>query len=628
MQLPPRENSVIDRRSVLLLGSSAAAALLARSAVAQTRVAEPRHGMSVFGDLKYPASFKNFDYVDPRAPKGGRFSYSPSSWAFNQNPNTFNTLNTLIIKGDAPVGLTIIFASLMVRALDEPDAVYGLVAESVTVEEENILYRFKLRPEARFHDGTPITSEDIAFSIETLKKDGHPSLSQPLRDVVAVEPAGPHDVAIRFTGKQPRDMPVTVAGLPILSKAFYTANPFNESTMTPPLGSGPYKVGTLAAGRFIEYERIKDWWGNDLAVSAGQNNFDILRVEFFRDRQIAIEGFKGGAYWYREEFTSRHWATAYDFPAVRENRVVRFELPDERASAAQGWWINTRRKKFQDRRVREALDLAFDFEWTNAKLMYDSYKRTHSIFEGSDMKAEGLPSPEELALLEPYRGRVPDEVFGEPYIPPVSDGSGKDRKLLLHAQQLLREAGLKREGNILLDNEGKPFEIEFLDDDPIFTPHVLAYVQNLEFLGIKATQRIVDAAQFNLRETEFDFDIIPRRFAFNSTPGESLRRYFGSEAADIKGSVNISGVKDPVIDALIDKAVNADTRQNLNTAARALDRVIRAGRYWVPHWYKGTHWLATWDVFGRPETKPRYGLPSETAWWFDAEKAARIGIKL
>jgi microcin C transport system substrate-binding protein len=619
----------IDRRSVLVLGGSAAAtALLPRSVFAQTPIGIARHGMSIFGDLKYPPEFKQFDYVDPQAPKGGRFSYSPSTWLFNQNPLTFNTLNTLIVRGDAPVGMTIIFASLMVRALDEPDAVYGLVAESVAIEEDNLAYRFKLRPQARFHDGTPITSEDIAFSIETLKKDGHPSLSQPLRDVVSVETAGPHDILIRFTGKQPRDVPIAVAGLPILSKAFYTAHAFTDSTMTPPLGSGPYKVGNLAAGRFIEYERVKDWWGTDLPVSAGQNNFDILRVEFFRDRQIALEGFKGGAYWYREEFTSRHWATAYDFPAIRENRVVRFELPDERASAAQGWWINTRRKKFQDPRVREALDLAFDFEWTNAKLMYGAYKRTHSVFEGSDMKAEGLPSPEELALLEPFRGKVSDEVFGEPYVPPVSDGSGKDRKLLLRAQKLLQEAGLKREGNILLDIEGKPFEIEFLDDDPIFSPHVQAYVKNLEFLGIKAWQRIVDAAQFNARETDFDFDTIPRRFAFSSTPGESLRRYFGSEAADIKGSVNIAGVKDPVIDALIDKAVNADTRDNLRTAARALDRVVRAGRYWIPHWSKGTHWLATWDVFGRPENKPRYGLPSDTTWWFDSEKAARIGITL
>ncbi|BCJ92021.1 ABC transporter substrate-binding protein [Terrihabitans soli] len=619
---------MIDRRSVLLLGGSAAAtALMPRGAAAQTPAATS-HGMSIFGDLKYPAGFKHFDYVNPTAPKGGRFSYSPSMWAYNQNPNTFNTLNTLIVKGDAPVGLTIIFASLMVRALDEPDAIYGLVAESVTVEDEKILYRFKLRPEARFHDGTPITSEDVKFSIDTLKKDGHPSLAQPLRDVAAVEISGPHEVAVRFTGKQPRDVPLAVAGLPILSKAFYTTHPFNESTMTPPLGSGPYKVGAMAAGRFIEYERVKDWWGNDLPAALGQNNFDIVRVEFFRDRQVALEGFKGGTYWYREEFTSRHWATAYDFPALMEKRVIRFELPDERASAAQGWWINLRRKKFQDPRVREALDLAFDFEWTNAKLMYGSYTRTHSVFEGSDMKAVGLPSAEELVLLEPYRGKIPDEAFGEPYVPPVSDGSGKDRKLLMRAQKLLQDAGLKREGGTLLDSEGKPFEIEFLDDDPIFSPHVQAYIKNLEFLGIKGSQRIVDAAQFNLRENEFDFDLMPRRFAFTSTPGEALRRYFGSEAADIKGSVNLPGVKDPAIDALIEVAVNADTREKLNIACRALDRVLRAGRYWVPHWYKGTHWIATWDVFSRPETKPRYGLPSETTWWFDTEKAARIGIKL
>lgn len=618
----------IDRRSVLVLGGSAAAALLARPGFAQTPPAAPRHGMSVFGDLKYAADFKNFDYANPQAPKGGRFSYTPSSWGLNQNPSTFNTLNTYILKGDAPPGLPIIFASLMVRALDEPDAVYGLAAESVTVEQENVLFRFKLRPEARFHDGTPLTAEDVVFSILTLKKDGHPSLTQPLREVVAAEAVGPHEVTVTFSGKQPRDVPVTVAGLPILSKRFYGEHDFTKSTMDKPLGSGAYKIGNLSAGHYVEFERVADWWGHDLPVSVGQNHFDIIRVEFYRDRQASLEAFKSGSYWYREEFTSRHWATAYDFPAIREKRVTRFELPDERASAAQGWWINLRRKKFQDPRVREALILAFDFEWTNAKLMYDSYQRISSAFEGSDMKAEGPPSPEELALLEPYRDKLPAEVFGEPYVPPVSDGSGKDRQLLLRAQQLLQDAGLKRDGRGLLDSEGKPFEIELLDNDPRFTPHALAYVKNLEFLGIKAGQRIVDPAQFQARESDFDFDLMPRRYALTSTPGESLRQLFGSAAADIPGSTNLSGVKDPVIDALIEECIRAETRDKLYIATRALDRVVRAGRYWVPHWHKASHWLATWDVFGRPETKPRYGLPVETTWWFDAEKAARIGIKL
>jgi microcin C transport system substrate-binding protein len=620
----------IDRRSVLVLGGGMAASLLARSALGQPALpSEPRHGLSIFGDLKYPAGFRHFDYVNPQAPKGGRMSYTPGQWAFNQNPNTFNTLNTLILKGDAPVGLDMVFATLMTRALDEPDAVYGLIASSVAVEDEGRTYRYLLREEAKFHDGTPITADDIVYSVETLKKDGHPSLSQSMKEVSGAEAVGPHEAVVRFSGKQARDVPLLVAGLPIISKAWYATRPFNESTMEPPLGSSAYKVGNLAPGRFIEFERVKDWWGNELPVSAGQNNFDIIRIEFFRDRQTSFEGFKAGAYWYREEFTSRFWARSYNnVPAVADKRIIRFELPDDRASAAQGWWINTRRKKFSDPRVREALILAFDFEWTNAKLMFGSYKRTSSVFEGSDMKATGLPTPQEQALLEPHRDKLPPEVFGEPFIPRVSDGSGKDRKLLKRAATLLKEAGWNVENGRLVDRDGTPFTVELLDDDPTFMAHALSYVQNLRFLGIEGSFRMVDAAQFNARQNVFDFDFIPRRYAMSSTPGDSLRQFFGSQAANTPGSSNLSGVADPIIDELISRIIAANSRDDLNIAARALDRVMRAGRYWVPHWYKGTHWLATWDVFGRPEITPRYGLPFDTAWWFDAEKAERIGIRL
>jgi microcin C transport system substrate-binding protein len=620
----------IDRRSVLVLGGGAAASLLARPALGQPILPpEPRHGLSIFGDLKYPAGFRHFDYVNPQAPKGGRMSYTPGQWAFNQNPNTFNTLNTLILKGDAPVGLDMVFATLMTRALDEPDAVYGLIASSVAVEDEGRTYRYFLRKEAAFHDGTPITADDIVYSVDTLKKDGHPSLSQSMKEVASAEAIGPNEVVVRFSGKQARDVPLLIAGLPIISKNWYATRIFTESTMEPPLGSSAYKVGNLAPGRFIEFERVKEWWGNELPVSVGQNNFDTIRIEFFRDRQSSFEGFKAGAYWYREEFTSRFWARSYNnVPAIRDNRIIRFELPDDRASAAQGWWINTRRKKFSDPRVREALILAFDFEWTNAKLMFGSYRRTSSVFEGSDMKANGLPSPEELTLLEPHRAELAPEVFGEPFVPPVSDGSGKDRKLLHRAAALLKEAGWKVEHGRLVDRDGTPFTVELLDDDPTFMPHALSYVQNLRFLGIEGSFRMVDAAQFNARQNVFDYDFIPRRFAMSSTPGDSLRQFFGSQSASTPGSNNFSGVADPVVDELISRIIAANSRDDLNIAARALDRVMRAGRYWVPHWYKGTHWLATWDVFGRPETKPRYGLPFDTAWWFDAEKAGRIGIRL
>jgi microcin C transport system substrate-binding protein len=622
----------MDRRSFVRLGVAAgvASALPFRTASAQPAPVPPsgeRHGMSAFGDLRYPADFTHFDYVNPAAPKGGRMSYTPGQWAYNQNPNTFNSLNTLILRGDAPVGLTSVFASLMSSSADEPDAMYGYVARSVSIEDGGRTYRFRLRPEARFHDGSPITAEDVAFSIATLKQDGHPLISQQMGDVEGAEAVGDHELVVRFTGRQGRDIPLLVAGLPILSKAWYATRKFTETTMEPPLGSSAYKVGDLAPGRFIEYVRVPAWWGNDLPIAVGHNNFDVIRVEMFRDRQIALEGFKGGAYWFREEFTSRFWANNYDFPALNEKRVVRFELPDGRPSGAQGWWINTRREKFSDPRVREALTLAFDFEWTNANLMFGSYTRTSSVFENSPMKATGLPSPDELALLEPFRGKVADEVFGEPFSPPVSDGSGRDRELLRRARELLSAAGWTIQNRVLANAAGEAFTIEVLDQDPTFEPHVLAYLKNLGTLGIRGSFRVVDAAQFQSRQNAFDYDVIPRRYSLSSTPGDGLRVFFGSAAAKVNGSYNVAGISDPVIDALIDHAINARTRDELTTACRALDRVLRAGRYWVPHWYKASHWLATWDVFGRPETKPTYDLPFASTWWFDAARAERIGIR-
>ena len=616
----------LDRRAVLTLGGAALAAPLLPGRLPAGSEGQERHGLSYFGDLKYPPDFRHFDYVDPKAPKGGTMSYLPSGWAFNQNPNTFNTLNTLILKGDAPVGLTIVFAALMTRALDEPDAVYGYVARSVWIEDGGRLYGFRLRPEARFHDGSELTAEDVAFSINILKAEGHPLIAQQMREVVGAEAVGKHEVVVRFTGNQARDVPLLVATLPILSKAYYAARPFNETTMDPPLGSGAYRVGRFATGRFIEYERVRDWWGEGLPVSAGHNNFDVIRVEFFRDRQVAFEGFKGGAYLYREEFTSRFWATLYDFPAVREGRVVRFVLPDDRPSGAQGWFMNLRRPQFADPRVREALILAFDFEWTNKHLMYDSYRRTSSFFENSSLEAQGLPSPQELALLEPFRGKVPDEVFGEPFSPPVSDGSGQDRRLLRRAADLLRQAGWTVQNGTLRNAKGEVFSIEFLDQDPTFEPHTLSYIRNLKVLGIQANYRVVDAAQYQSRRNAFDFDMLSQRYALDETPGDALRLYFSSEAARTPGSHNLSGIADPAVDALIGQVAAADSREALTVACRALDRVLRAGRYWVPHWFKASHWLATWDVFGRPATKPRYGLAADTTWWWDAERAARAGI--
>jgi microcin C transport system substrate-binding protein len=608
------------------LAGAAAAGVGNRVAPACAQNAD-RHGMSAFGDLSYPPDFPHFNYVNPKAPKGGVFSQIGPNRQFNQSFQTFNSLNSFILKGDAAQGMELTFATLMVRSGDEPDAMYSLAARSVRVSDDGLTYTFTLRPEAKFHDGTPLTAHDVVWSLITLKEKGHPIITQQLRDFTGAEATDDRTVVARFAENRARDVPLFVAGLPIFSRAYYSKKSFDESTLDIPLGGGGYKVGRFQVGHFIEFERVKDWWGADLPVSRGQNNFDVLRFEYYRDREVGFEGFTAKNYLFREEFTSRFWATRYDFPAFKDGRVKRNVLPDDTPSGAQGWFINTRREKFKDRRVREALIDAFDFEWTNKNIMYGSYERTHSVFQNSPMMAKGKPDAAELALLEPFRGKVPDEVFGEPYVPPVTDASGQDRQWLRRGAQLLSDAGctLKNGKRILPD--GKPIIIEFLIDEPTFQPHHLPFIKNLGVLGIDATLRIVDPVQYRARVDGFDFDITVERFSFSSTPGDSLRTFFSSQAAATKGSQNRAGIADPAVDALVDIIIAAKTRAELTAACKALDRVIRAGRYWIPHWYKASHWIAYWDVFDHPANKPRYfrGIPE--TWWYDRDKSTKVEQK-
>ena len=609
------------RRGALLVTAGALAGTGMR--LRATAAEQEAHGISAFGDLKYPPDFRHFDFVNPEAPKGGLFSQIGPNRQFNQNFLTFNSLNSYILKGDAAQGMELTFATLMARADDEPDAMYGLAARAVVISNDGLTYRFLMRPEAKFHDGTALTAHDVAFSLTTLKQYGHPIITQFMRDVVSAEAQDDATMVVRFAEKRARDVPLFVAGMPIFSRAYYSKHLFDESTLDIPLGSGAYKVGKFEPGRFIEYDRVKDWWGEKLPVSVGQNNFDTLRFEFYRDRDVAFEGFTGKTYLFREEFTSRIWATRYDFPAVRDGRVKRDELPDDTPSGAQGWFINTRRKKFGDPRVREALDYAFDFEWTNKNIMYGSYQRTHSVFQNSDMMATGKPSEAELKLLEPFRGQVPDEVFGEPFVPPVSDGSGQDRNLLRKAIQLLQAAGVQFKNGRRVLPSGEPLTIEFLIEEPSFQPHHMPFIKNLGTLGIEATLRIVDATQMQVRRNDFDFDITIQRFGFSTTPGDSLRSYFSSQAAALKGSQNLAGISNPAIDALIDTIIAANDRPAMVTACRALDRVLRAGQYWIPQWYKASHWIAYWDVFAHPPAKPRFARGVPDTWWYDRERANR-----
>jgi microcin C transport system substrate-binding protein len=562
--------------------------------------------------------------VNPNAPKGGVYSEWVTSRTYNGSFLTFNSLNAFILKGEGALGMDYTFAALMARAGNEPDAMYGYAARSVSITDNGLTYRFKLREQAKFHDGTPLTAHDAAWSLNTLKEKGHPIITQQLRDFLGAEAVDDRTMVARYAEKRARDVPLLVAGLPIFSRAYYAKQPFDQTTLDRPLGSGAYRVGRFEPGRFIEFERVKDWWGADLPVARGTNNFDVIRYEYYRDRDVAFEGFTGKNYLFREEFTSRIWATRYDFPAIKEGRVKRDTIPDDTPSGAQGWFMNTRRAKFKDRRLREALIDAFDFEWTNKNIMYGSYDRTHSVFQNSPMMAKGKPEVAELALLEPFRGKVPDEVFGEPYVPPVTDGSGQDRRWLRRANQLLTEAGFELKNGKRVTPAGEPIVIEFLLDEPGLQPHHFPYFKNLATLGIEATLRLVDPVQYRKRVDDFDFDVTMQRFSFSSTPGDSLRPSFSSQAAAIKGSQNIAGIADPAIDAMIEHIVNARTREELTFACRAFDRIFRAGRYWIPQWYKASHWIAYWDVFGRPERQPHYfrGIPD--TWWAAPDRAKQI----
>jgi microcin C transport system substrate-binding protein len=606
----------LTRRDTLNVGVAALGSVLLLAA--KTAKCPERHGISAFGDLKYPADFKQFDYVNANASKGGMFSQVAPTRIFNQSLLTFNSLNSFILKGDAAQGMELTFASLMARAYDEPDAMYGLAARAVQVSPDRLTHRFLMRSRITFHDGSPLTAHDVAFSLRLLKEKGHPVIQQLLRDCAGAQAPDDAVVALSLAPGYARDLPLFIASLPIFSRRYYDARPFEETTLEPPLGCGPYKVSRFAAGRFIEYERVKDWWGTDLPVARGQNNFDIVRYEYYRDREAAFEGFTSKSYLFREESVSRLWATRYDFPAVRDGRVKREVIPDHTPSGAQGWFFNTRREKFKDKRLREAFINAFDFEWTNATIMYGAYQRTHSMFQNSDMMASGRPGADEMALLEPFRGEVADDVFGEPFVPPVSDGSGQDRALLRKASALLQDAGCIIKDGKRVTPLGEQLNVEFLIDDPVSQPHHQSFIRNLAMLGIEATLRIVDPVQYRRRVDVFDFDIVAQGFGFSNTPGDSLRAFFTTRAATIKGSLNVGGISDPVIDALVERAIAANSRPALLAACKALDRVIRSGRYWVPHWYKPFHWLAYWDAFDRPAAQPRYALAIRDTWWSNA----------
>jgi microcin C transport system substrate-binding protein len=584
------------------------------------------HGLSSFGDLALPADFPHFAYVNPDAPTGGLLSLQITGTSGNQNFDTFDTLNIYSWKGNGAAGMSATFDTLMTANGDEPDSVYGQLAQSVRVSGDKLDYRFRLRPEAKFFDGSRVTAVDVAFSLNILKDKGHPVYAQLLKEAESAAAEGDDVVHVRFVKDRSRDAHLIVVGMPVFSAAWWKDRDFTAATLDAPLGSGAYKVKTFEQGRFIEYERRPDYWGAKLPVNLGQNNFDRLRFEYYRERQVAFEAFKAGAINYHEEYTSRFWALSYDFPAAKDGRVKKETLHNGEPSRTQGWYLNTRREQFKDPRVREAIGLAFDFEWTNKNIMYSAYKRVVSFFPNTDMEAKGKPGPDELKLLEPFRDKLPASVFDDPYTPPESDGSGFDRKLLKQAYDLLISAGCKRDGGAMLLPSGKPLTIEFLDSSGALQPHTMPFIQNLAKLGIQANMRVVDAAQYKSRTDAFDYDVVTAANGGSSTPGAELKVSFTSEAAKQPASRNLAGVSDPVVDALVQTISNAKSRAELNTACRALDRVLRAGHYWAPMWYRDTAWVAYWDAFARPDRQPRLGTGAPGTWWWDEAKAKTIGL--
>jgi len=584
------------------------------------RAAEISHGIAMHGDLKYGKDFSHFDYTNPSAPKGG------SVWL--NAIGTYDSFNSFIIKGNPAAGLGFIYDNLMYGSGDEAFSQYGQLAESVETPKDRSWVAFTLRPQARWHDGKPVTVDDVIFSFNILLKQGSPFYRFYYGSVTEAIKTGPRTVRFNFKPGENRELPLILGQLTILPKHYWEKRDFNKTTLEPPLGSGPYKIDKFEPGRSISFKRVKNWWGENLPVNKGQYNFDTIRYEYYRDSTISLQAFKKGEYDYRVENASKDWATAYDFKDVKTGQVKKEEIRHNRSSGMQAFVFNTRRDQFKDKRVRQALSYAFDFEWSNKNLFYGQYTRTRSYFDNSELAATGLPKGDELKLLETYRGRIPDEVFTQVYNPPKNDGSGDIRRNLRTAIKLLNDAGWVVKGSQRINvKTGKPLEFEVLLNSPLFERIVLPFAKNLEKLGVKAHVRTVDPSQYRRRTDSFDFDVIVGGAGQSLSPGNEQRSYWGSEAADIEGGRNTIGIKDPVIDELIEKVIAAPDRASLVTSVRALDRVLQWGHWVIPHWHVEFDRVAYWDKFGRPKITPIQGNQF-FAWWVDAKKEAALKSKL
>ncbi|MEM1289507.1 MAG: extracellular solute-binding protein [Pseudomonadota bacterium] len=608
----------VTRRTVLkTAGATAAASWMANPAWSQAGVTRS-HGLTAFGTLALPADYQHFPHVNPDAPKGGTLSYQPFTRLANQNFNTFNTLNSFVIRGDGALRVELTFDGLMTSTGDEVDSFYGVLAEWVEFSDDELQYDFKIRPQAVFHDGSKVTASDIAWSMNTIKERGHPTLRPPLEPVESVEAFEEDILRVRFAPNRPKTAHLGVLGIPTFSESYWADKDFEAATLEPILGSGAYTVGDFEVGRFIEYDRFPDYWGADMPFAKGRSNFDTIRINYFRDRDVAFEAFKAGDMNVRRESVSRIWATGYDFPRLQAGEVLKSEIPNEAPSGAQGGYFNTRLEKFSDIRVRQAVALAFDFEWTNDRIFFGLYQRTVSMFQNAPYMATGMPSDAELELLEPFRGEVLDAVFDEPYIPPVSDRSGNDRSLLSEANRLFTEAGWRLEDGRRVNASGEQLQVQFLLPASVFERIYTPHIQNLVRLGVDASFQTVDPTQFQARVNEFDYDVAGANSAASLIPGRGLRTVYHSESRDVQGSRNLAGIALPAVDALLEQAEQAETLERLYTIMGAMDRVLRPYHFWIPQWYSGNIWIAHNSEIQRPETKPKFALPIESDWWSQA----------
>jgi microcin C transport system substrate-binding protein len=582
------------------------------------------HALSLIGEPKYPADFTHFDYVNPDAPKGGLVRIA--------DVGSFDSLNPVLYKGETATGLGLVFENLMSDSLEESSTSYGLIAEWASYPPDYSSVTFKLRDEARWHDGTKITPEDVIYSLE-VNKTANPRMGLYYKNVSRAETTGDNEVTFYFDVKNNRELPMIMGQLTILPKHWWTGKDANgnqrdpmKTTLESPLGSGPYRIKEVKPGRSIAYERVKDYWAKDLPVNKGQWNYDEVRFEYYRDETVAFESFKAGNLDYWQETSAKNWATAYDFAAVRNGFVKRQEVTVERSQPMQCFVLNLRRPQFEDRRVRQAFNLAFDFEWANKNLFYGQYARVGSYFQGSELAApEAPPAGRELEILNAVKDGVPSEVFTEVHTNPVNDNPDSMRANLRKAVELLKEAGWEVKNGVLTNVQtGQPMRVEFLLVSPLFERIVQPYLRNLERLGIKGTIRMVDSAQYTRRLNGFDYDVVVGNFAQSDSPGNEQRDFWGSEAADREGSMNLIGVKSPAIDKLIDHVIFAKDRDELVAATNALDRVLLWNDFVVPQWYSPKVRIAYWNRYGQPEKLPALTPGFLQVWWYDQTLAAKL----